>query len=346
MDRDVARAKLSGAGRPGAALARNDDIKRQITDDARFGAPRHGGMRRTRSPRPRAPTRCARAARRSTRRSPPPSALGVALSAHVRHRRRRVLADLRRRRAQGVVPRRRRPRGAERDARALLRPERDPVPRPRAGDADHARRGRELLRRARALRQAAARALPAGRDPLRARRLSGHRAARALDRPRRRRSCAGCRLGGAVSLAARHRAEKPAPGATRWKRSPRRAAPASTRATVAKELAELGGFFTERDLAAQEAHWGEPIRGSYRGVTIYETPAPTQGFTVLEMLNLLEPFELAQARVPRPRPRAPAGAGEADRLPRPRPLARRSALRRRADGEADLESRMRTSAGA
>lgn len=32
--------------------------------------------------------------------------------------------------------------------------------------------------------------------------------------------------------------------------------------------------------------------GRYRDVTIYETPAPTQGFAVLEMLHLLEPFEL------------------------------------------------------
>jgi gamma-glutamyltranspeptidase len=61
---------------------------------------------------------------------------------------------------------------------------------------------------------------------------------------------------------------------------------------VARNLAKLGGFFTERDLAAQGAYWGEPIRGSYRGVTLYETPAPTQGFTVLEMLNLIEPLKL------------------------------------------------------
>jgi gamma-glutamyltranspeptidase/glutathione hydrolase len=61
---------------------------------------------------------------------------------------------------------------------------------------------------------------------------------------------------------------------------------------VARRLARLGGFFTERDLAAQGAYWGEPIRGSYRDVEIYETPAPTQGFTVLEMLNLIEPLEL------------------------------------------------------
>jgi gamma-glutamyltranspeptidase/glutathione hydrolase len=66
---------------------------------------------------------------------------------------------------------------------------------------------------------------------------------------------------------------------------------------VARSLGEFakanGGFFTAADLAAQTASWGEPIRGTYRGVAIYETPAPTQGFTVLEMLNLVEPFELA-----------------------------------------------------
>jgi len=61
---------------------------------------------------------------------------------------------------------------------------------------------------------------------------------------------------------------------------------------IAVQLAKLGGFFREDDLAAQRAYWGEPIRGTYRGVTIYETPAPTQGFTVLEMLNLIEPLEL------------------------------------------------------
>ncbi|HJR00776.1 MAG TPA: gamma-glutamyltransferase, partial [Methylomirabilota bacterium] len=61
---------------------------------------------------------------------------------------------------------------------------------------------------------------------------------------------------------------------------------------VARHLAKLGGFFTGRDLAAQGAYWGEPISGTYRDLTIYETPAPTQGFTVLQMLGLLEPFEL------------------------------------------------------
>ena len=65
---------------------------------------------------------------------------------------------------------------------------------------------------------------------------------------------------------------------------------------VARELARFaqanGGFFNADDLQAQTARWGEALKGTYRDVTIYETPAPTQGFTVLEMLNLLEPFEL------------------------------------------------------
>ena len=65
---------------------------------------------------------------------------------------------------------------------------------------------------------------------------------------------------------------------------------------VARELARFsianGGFFDAADLQAQSARWGEPLRGTYRDVTIFETPAPTQGFSVLEMLNLVEPFEL------------------------------------------------------
>ena len=34
-----------------------------------------------------------------------------------------------------------------------------------------------------------------------------------------------------------------------------------------------------------------PLTGRYRDVTIFNTPPPTQGFTVIEMLNLLEPLE-------------------------------------------------------
>ncbi len=54
---------------------------------------------------------------------------------------------------------------------------------------------------------------------------------------------------------------------------------------------EAGGFFQHADLANQKASWDTPLAGRYRDLTIYNTPPPTQGFTVLEMLNLIEPFE-------------------------------------------------------
>jgi gamma-glutamyltranspeptidase len=67
---------------------------------------------------------------------------------------------------------------------------------------------------------------------------------------------------------------------------------------VAKELLRYsdanGGLFGRDDLTAQTARWDEPLKGSYHGVTIYETPPPTQGFAVLEILNLLEPLDLAR----------------------------------------------------
>ena len=53
-----------------------------------------------------------------------------------------------------------------------------------------------------------------------------------------------------------------------------------------------GGFFRAGDFGAQRATWGAPLTGRYRDVTIFNTPPPTQGFTVIEMLNLLEPLEL------------------------------------------------------
>src|SRR5207249_3987969 len=67
---------------------------------------------------------------------------------------------------------------------------------------------------------------------------------------------------------------------------------------TAREMARFsrahGGFFTERDLAEQRARWGEPVSATYRGVTIYETPPPTQGLSVLQMLNLIEPVDLSR----------------------------------------------------
>ena len=65
-------------------------------------------------------------------------------------------------------------------------------------------------------------------------------------------------------------------------------------AEMARFARESGGFFGQPDFLRQTAIWTEPLVGRYRGTTIYNTPPPTQGFTVLEMLNLIEPHELGK----------------------------------------------------
>jgi gamma-glutamyltranspeptidase len=65
---------------------------------------------------------------------------------------------------------------------------------------------------------------------------------------------------------------------------------------VAREIARWsrarGGLIEEGDLRAQRARWGEPLSSTYRGITLYETPPPTQGVSVLQMLRLIEPYDL------------------------------------------------------
>lgn len=57
------------------------------------------------------------------------------------------------------------------------------------------------------------------------------------------------------------------------------------------------GVMTAHDLADYQAVWREPVRGTYRGHHIVTMGAPTSGgIAVVEMLNLLEGFELAQLR--------------------------------------------------
>src|SRR4029078_2176359 len=52
------------------------------------------------------------------------------------------------------------------------------------------------------------------------------------------------------------------------------------------------GLLTAKDLAAHHADWVEPLSTSYRGYQVLELPPNTQGVTTLEMLNILEGYEL------------------------------------------------------
>ena len=69
---------------------------------------------------------------------------------------------------------------------------------------------------------------------------------------------------------------------------------------LAQELAAAmqkgGGLITADDLAHYEVKEREPIRGTYRGYEVISAPPPSSGGTVLmESLNILEGYDLAQA---------------------------------------------------
>ena len=54
-----------------------------------------------------------------------------------------------------------------------------------------------------------------------------------------------------------------------------------------------GGLISSKDFKDHTTKWVEPISTNYRGYTIYELPPNGQGITALEMLNILEGYDIA-----------------------------------------------------
>ena len=54
----------------------------------------------------------------------------------------------------------------------------------------------------------------------------------------------------------------------------------------------VGGLFTFDDFAKHTSTWVEPVSTNYRGYDVWELPPNGQGIAVLQMLNLLEPYDL------------------------------------------------------
>jgi gamma-glutamyltranspeptidase/glutathione hydrolase len=55
---------------------------------------------------------------------------------------------------------------------------------------------------------------------------------------------------------------------------------------------EAGGLFSKRDFEENTPTWVEPVSTTYRGYEVWELPPPGQGIAALQMLNLLESFDL------------------------------------------------------
>ena len=62
---------------------------------------------------------------------------------------------------------------------------------------------------------------------------------------------------------------------------------------IADYMKEQGGFLSMRDLADHHSEWVEPISTNYRGYDVWELPPNGQGTAVLQMLNMLEKYDIA-----------------------------------------------------
>ncbi len=58
-------------------------------------------------------------------------------------------------------------------------------------------------------------------------------------------------------------------------------------------MAEQGGLLTYEDMAAHESEWVTPVSTNYRGWDVYELPPNGQGIAALQILNILEDFDIA-----------------------------------------------------
>ncbi|MGQ9652130.1 MAG: gamma-glutamyltransferase [Phycisphaerae bacterium] len=65
---------------------------------------------------------------------------------------------------------------------------------------------------------------------------------------------------------------------------------------IAQQIAAFskanGGLLTLKDLEDHRSTWVDPVSTTYRGYEVWELPPNSQGIAVLEILNLLEPFDI------------------------------------------------------
>jgi len=62
---------------------------------------------------------------------------------------------------------------------------------------------------------------------------------------------------------------------------------------IAKTVQDAGGFLTYEDMAEHRSEWVEPVSANYRGVDVWELPPNGQGIAALQILNILETFDIA-----------------------------------------------------
>ena len=63
--------------------------------------------------------------------------------------------------------------------------------------------------------------------------------------------------------------------------------------TIDKYIEENGGFLSYEDMAAHTGEWVDPVSTNYRGYDVWQLPPNGQGIAVLQILNILEGYDIA-----------------------------------------------------
>ena len=63
--------------------------------------------------------------------------------------------------------------------------------------------------------------------------------------------------------------------------------------TISEFITEQGGFLSVEDLKSYEPEWINPVSSNYRGFDVWELPPNGQGIAALQILNILEQYDIA-----------------------------------------------------
>jgi len=89
-----------------------------------------------------------------------------------------------------------------------------------------------------------------------------------------------------------------------------------------------GGFLRKADFEKHTSTWVEPVSTNYRGYDVFELPPNGQGIAALQILNILEGFDLRCNGTQFARNASRNGRSEEDRLGRSGEVLRRSGIRK------------------
>ena len=63
--------------------------------------------------------------------------------------------------------------------------------------------------------------------------------------------------------------------------------------TISAYMKDQGGFLSYEDLASHKSEWLDPVSSNYRGYDVWELPPNGQGIAALQILNILEGYDIA-----------------------------------------------------